>query len=254
MIELREVYYSYNHNIALKDISFRVREGEKVVLLGINGSGKSTLLKLLNALIFPTEGAYYYKGERVEEKSFKNKDFRRTFRREVALLFQNPEVMLFNPTVYDEMAFSLRQLGFREEETREKVEYWADKFGLSPLLKSPPFELSLGQKQRLALACLLVLSPKLLLLDEPTAHLDPKSTGWLVDLLWELPCTIITSTHNLSLAEELGDRLLVLGQDHTLIYDGRIEDFLRDEEKLLKAGLLHRHRHRDRGGYHTHGF
>ena len=88
-------------------------------------------------------------------------------------------------------------------------------------MKSPPFELSLGQKQRLALACLLVLSPKLLLLNEPTAHLDPKSTGWFVDLLWELPCTIITSTHNLSLAEELGDRLAYLRWKDRGLFKGR---------------------------------
>ncbi len=252
MIELIDVYYHYENHIALRGINLKIEEGERVVLLGINGSGKSTLLKILNALIFPQKGSYLYRGKRVEEKALKERDFRKTFRREVVLLFQNPEVMIFNPNVYDELAFSLRQLGLEEKVIRDKVLYWAEKFGLTPYLQRPPFELSTGIKQKLCLACLLVLEPKVLLLDEPTAHLDPRTTGWFVDLLWELSCTTVVSTHNLSLANELGSRLLVLGEDHTLVYDGKIEEFFKDKENLIRAGLLHRHKHRSTGDWHLH--
>ncbi|GBC89223.1 Nickel import ATP-binding protein NikO [bacterium HR13] len=256
MIELRGVYHSYDGEEVLRDINLTVKEGERVVLLGINGSGKTTLLKILNALILPQRGTYTYCGVRVDKSKLKDREFVRSFRKDVVMLFQNPDVMLFNPTVYDELAFSLRQLGFEEKQVEERVLYWADRFDLIEHLDKPPFKLSGGQKQKLCLACLLVLEPKILLLDEPTANLDPRTTGWLIDLLYDLNITTIVSTHNLSLVPELGDRLIVLGEDHGIVYDGKIETFLRDEEKMLKAGLLHKHRHkhgdREHAHYHFH--
>lgn len=254
MIELRNLHYSYGDEPLLRDVNLKIEEGERIVLLGVNGSGKSTLLKIVNGLLFPKKGEYIYSGEKVEEKRFKDRAFRERFRKEVVLLFQNPEVMLFNATVYDEMAFSLRQLRLKEEEIRQRVLFWAERFDLISLLKKPPFELSLGQKQKLCLASLLVLQPRVLLLDEPTAHLDPKSVGWLVDLLWELSCTTVVSTHNLSLASELGDRLIVLGEDHCVLYDGEVNAFVRNREMLIKAGLMHTHKRRGGEDYHIHYF
>jgi len=133
--------------------------------------------------------------------------------------------------------------------------------GLDAFLERAPWTLSAGQKQLVGLASLLVLDPKLLLLDEPTAALDPRSSGWLVDFLQDLPQTLVVATHNLSLASELGRRCLVLGEDHTLLHDGDALSLHRDQDILLRANLLHRHRHRHEDGgdgplehshYHAH--
>ncbi|MCU0841805.1 MAG: energy-coupling factor ABC transporter ATP-binding protein [Thiobacillaceae bacterium] len=250
MIELDGVSYRYNGSVALGELSLRVEPGEKAVLLGANGTGKSTLLKILAGLLAPTSGTYRYQGEAVDPKRLRNAARNRRFRREVALLFQNPDAMLFNPTVFDEIAFGPRQLGLKDVDDR--VRRWAGALGVAAHLDRPPFGLSGGEKQKVALAALLVLEPELLLLDEPAAALDPRSTGWLVDFLADLPVTVLTSTHNLSLAPELGSRALVLGEDHGLIHDGPIEAFLADPERLVAANLVHIHRHRHGGLEHRH--
>ncbi len=250
MIKVENLFFKYENKEVLKDISFSIKKGEKVVLLGINGSGKSTLLKILNGLIFPQKGKYFYKNTQITPKQLKDKNFVRQFRKEVVLLFQNPDSMLFNPTVYDEIAFGLRQLGL--DNIDEKVKYWANKLGVYKYLERPPFELSGGEKQKVCLASLLALEPEVLLLDEPTANLDPRSIGWLVDFLYELDITVITTTHNLSLSLELGERGLVLSENHQLIYDGNLEDFVKDIDRLKEANLIHIHKHRHGNVIHTH--
>jgi len=241
MIELEGVSYRYPESEpVLKEISFSVADKEKVVLLGANGSGKTTLLRILNGLVFPEGGSYRYGSEPVTEARLRDRSWSRRFRREVVLLFQHPEAMLFNPTVYDEIAYGLRQLG--ADDLDGQVRHWAARLGVEPHLKRPPFQLSGGEKQKVCLAALLALEPKVLLLDEPTANLDPRSTGWLVDFLHDLSVTSLATTHNLGLAAELGDRVLVLSEKHELIFDGLMEDLLGDEEKLLAANLVHSHR------------
>jgi cobalt/nickel transport system ATP-binding protein len=242
MIELEAVSYRYPEGEpALRGVSLSIAEGEKVVLLGANGCGKTTLLKILNGLIFPQGGLYRYGPEPVTQRRLKDRTWSRRFRQQVVLLFQHPEAMLFNPTVYDEIAYGLRQLG-EERDIDGVVRAWAARLGVEPHLKRPPFQLSGGEKQKVCLAALLALEPRVLLLDEPTANLDPRSTGWLVDFLQDLSVTSVATTHNLSLAGELGDRVLVLSEKHELIFDGRVGELLGDQEKLLAANLVHRHR------------
>ena len=241
MIKLSQISFSYDAHPVLNNISFEIEDGERVVLLGVNGSGKSTLLKIANGLIDPKQGSYYYNGNRITQKQFKNKDFHKMFRSEVVLLFQNPDVMIFNPTVYDEIAFGLKQLGI--DHIDEKVTYWADKLQLTPYLNKPPINLSSGEKQKVCIAALLALEPKVLLLDEPTSSLDPMSTGWLIDFLSELQLTTIIATHNLSLSQEMGNRALVLNSEHHLIFDGQLDKFLQDPKKLIEANLVHSHMH-----------
>jgi cobalt/nickel transport system ATP-binding protein len=250
MIELDRLGHDFGKRTVLEEISFTVAPGEKVVLLGVNGSGKSTLLKILNGLIFPARGCWRYKGREITARVMKDREFSRTFRQEAVLLFQSPEAMIFNPTVFDEIAFGPRQLGL--EDVDDRVRHWAGQVGVENYLQRPPFEMSGGEKQKVCLASLLVLEPELLLLDEPTANLDPRSTGWLVDFLQDLQVTTLVTTHNLSLGAELGDRTLVLSEDHRLIYDGRIDDLLGDREKLIEANLVHRHRHKHDGTEHQH--
>ncbi len=258
MVRVEGVTYGYRDGEpALRDVSFTVSRGEKVVLLGCNGSGKSTLLKILDGLIFPHVGRFWFDERAVTKRSLKDRSFSRTFRMSVVLLFQNPDAMLFNPTVYDEIAFGRRQLGSDTARDLDgQVRYWADALSISRHLERPPFELSSGEKQKVCLASLLALQPSVLLLDEPTASLDPRSTGWLVDFLSDLDLTTIIATHNLSLAGELGERTLLLSERHELIYDGELGNLLEDRDKLLEANLVHIHRHRhgkiEHQHYHTH--
>jgi len=242
MIEATHIAYRYpDGEPVLKALSFVIEEGEKVVLLGANGSGKTTLLRILNGLLFPQHGSWSYKGEQVTKRKLGGRRWGRQFRQEVVLLFQRPEAMLFNPTVYDEIAFGLRQLGVDHVDAR--VQHWAAQLEIERQLERPPFQLSGGEKQKVCLAALLALEPQVLLLDEPTANLDARSTGWLIDFLQDLGVTMVATTHNLDLAAELGERVLVLSEIGELIFDGRLDDLLRDEEKLLAANLVHSHRH-----------
>lgn len=256
MIAIENLSHSYERTSTLRDVTCSIAAGEKVVLLGSNGCGKSTLLKILAGLIAPTSGQVRYDDRVVSPGTLKDKAFRIRFRAEVGLLFQNSDAMLFNPTVRDEIAFGPRQ--HRLPDAEERMLRWAREVGVENLLEVAPWTLSAGQKQLVCMASLLALEPKLLLLDEPTAALDPRSTGWLVDFLQDLPQTLIVATHNLSMASELGQRCLVIDEDHRLLYDGDVLALRGDSDVLLRANLVHTHRHRHRAGdvehrhYHSH--
>ena len=238
----------------LEDVTFEVRPGERVVILGVNGCGKTTLLRLLDGLAFANagEGGVGYEGERLSPALLDEPAFRLRFRREVALLFQNVDAMLFNPTVADEIAFGPRQLGLADADAR--AARWAETFGVSGLLDRAPFELSGGEKKRVALAACLAVEPRVLLLDEATAGLDPASVGRLVDVLANIPgLTVVATTHNLSMATELGDRALLLAPGRPgLLYDGDAHALLHDERLLVESGLAHRHVHRHGADHHVH--
>lgn len=242
MLELDRVRFGWDTDKPVIDgLSLKIREGDKVVILGANGCGKSTLLKLMNGLVAPQSGSISYRGAAPKGSKF---------RQECALLFQHPEAMLFNPTVRDEIAYGPRQLKLVDADAR--VARWAAELHLAPLLDQPPFLLSGGEKQKLALASLLALQPRLLLLDEPSASLDPATVGWLIDTLLDSEMTVVAATHNLSLAAELGSRCLVLGAGGRLLYDGPVTAALGNLALLEEARLAHRHRHRHDGSLHSH--
>lgn len=236
----------------LRGVNFAVRPGERVVLLGVNGCGKTTLLKVLNGLAPATSGALRYEGHRLDKAALDDAAFRRRFRGETALLFQAVDAMLFNPTVADEIAFGPRQLGMTDVDAR--VARWAEILEIEPFLARAPFELSGGEKKRVALAAILAIEPKVLLLDEPTASLDPASSAKLVDLLAGLhDLTVIASTHNLTMAEELGSRALLLAPGGAgILYDGPTTELLEDKPLLIASGLAHSHIHHHAAHAHAH--
>jgi len=242
MIELDEVELGWPDAPAvLSGLSLKVAAGEKIALLGPNGCGKSTLLQMLAGLVFPQQGTYRYCGQAVTRARLRKHGGAADFRREVGLVFQHPEAMFFNATVHDEIAWGPRRLDWPDAEAR--TTQWAQELGLTALLEQPPHRLSGGEKQRLALACVLILEPKLLLLDEPTANLDPRTVGWLCDYLLGLGTTVILSTHNLGVAAEVTDRALVLDRDSGLLADGPSEHVLGNTELLIGVGLIHRRSH-----------
>jgi cobalt/nickel transport system ATP-binding protein len=244
--------YVANGRDVLRDVSFRIEPGERVVVLGVNGCGKTTLLRLLDGLVAPTAGEVRWRGERVDAAALEDAAFRRRFRIDVALLFQNVDAMLFNPTVADEIAFGPRQLGAADVDAR--VARWARTFDVEAMLERAPFELSGGEKKRVALAALFAVGPRVLLLDEATANLDPASSAALVDFLADQPdLTIVSSTHNLTIAEELGARALLLAPGRPgLLFDGPTAELLADDALLVESGLAHRHRHRHGSAAHAH--
>jgi len=225
-------------------LSLRIQTGEKVALMGPNGCGKSTVLQLLAGLVFPVHGHYLYHGQKVTPAQLRQRGWARGFRREVGLVFQHPEAMLFNATVGDEIAWGPRRLGWPDADARALR--WARQLKLDALLEQPPHHLSGGEKQKLALACVLVLEPELLLLDEPTANLDPQTVGWLCDYLLDSSATVVMSTHSIGLAAELTERCIVLERGGRVVFDGVIGQMLDDSELLIRAGLAYRHKHRHR--------
>ena len=243
LIKIEQAHFSYEGQVALDNISLEIHEYEKVVMLGNNGSGKSTLLRVIAGLFPLKKGQYFFKGQRIKKG---NKDFRKR----VGILFQNPDSMIFNPTVYDEIAFSLREFGF--ENIDDRVHEMAKLFEMEKHLKKSPINLSGGEKQKLMLAAILAYDPELLILDEPTAAMDPRTTGWFIDFLIDLKKTTIVSTHDLSLAYETCERSIVINENHKKIYDGKMEALLENLELLLEANLIHKHKHKHKNLLHSH--
>lgn len=246
LFQLDRVSYQYPHAQALDGISFQVSRGEALVILGANASGKSTLLHLMDGLIFPQQGAVHAFGRLLNEELLAQGEFAQFFRREVGLLFQSAEAQLFCPTVGEEIAFGPLQLELTPAEVERRVREICAALKLEGLADRAPHELSGGEQKKVALASVLASGPSVLLLDEPTGGLDPRSQRWLVELLKELHAagkTLVTATHDLSVVEEIAQRVLVLGEDRRVVADGDPTRILDDTELLLSANLIHEHVH-----------
>ncbi len=175
IFEVRDVTYRYPEVTALDGLNLTVMPGERIALLGANGSGKSTLLSILDGLYFPQKGTVAFRGEPLTESRLQTQEIEFDLRRRVGLIFQNPDVQLFNPTVFDEIAFGPLQLRWPREQILLRVTEMLEQMEITHLKDRSPHHLSTGEKKRVALASVLILDPEVLLLDEPTAALDPKS-------------------------------------------------------------------------------
>lgn len=253
LFELRSVTYRYRHVKALDGFSLVIPPRARIALLGANGSGKSTLLRLLDGLCFPQEGAVYFCGQPLTEAALERDGFE--FRRRVGLVFQNPDVQLFSPTVFDELAFGPLQLRRPAAEIRRRVAETLDLLEIAHLRDRSPHHLSMGEKKRVALASVLIIDPEVLLLDEPTAALDPRSASHMIDFLVRAKGgakTIITATHDLDIAEDIADTCCVF-QEGRAVAEGPPAEILANLPLLEQTGLLHSHLHRHKSGaMHAH--
>ena len=214
---------------ALEDIAFSVAPGEKVALVGPNGAGKSTLLHILAALFVPSEGSGEIMGAPMTKKELARA------RKHVGLLFQDPDDQIFMPTVWEDLAFGPINMGLSETEIRQRVAEAMAMTGITSFSERVPHHLSLGEKKRVAMAGLLAMSPSILLLDEPTANLDPQGRHDLINILKSRKETLILGTHDLSVAMELTERVIVLKK--RIIFDGDFRSLVENGQVLAEAKL-----------------
>lgn len=242
MIKLENVSYVYMQGgpfekTALNNINLEIGDGEFIGLIGHTGSGKSTLIQLLNGLIKPTEGRVRVAGFDLTDKKTKMRDVR--FK--VGLVMQYPEHQLFEETVFKDIAFGPQNMGLPQEEIKNRVEFAANLVGLSKeILDKSPFDLSGGQKRRVAIAGVLAMEPKVLILDEPTAGLDPGGRDEILfkikDMHERMNLTVILVSHSMEDVAKLADRILVMNSGSIEMFDTPSKIFEK-AERLSQIGL-----------------
>lgn len=256
IFELSNVYFSYlNKFPALSGIDIKINQGSKISVIGANGSGKSTFLQLLDGLIFADQGEVKFREQVLNEKIFGDNKFAIEFRRKVGFVFQNPDVQLFCPTVEEDIVFGPLQLGFTKEEIKKRLDKLVDTLGLKDLLKRVPHQLSIGEKRKVAIASTLITEPEIIILDEPTAGLDPLTARHIIDILMEENIkgkTIITSTHDLHIVEEISDLVYVFSNQKKIISSGEPSVVLNDNVLLEANNLVHIHSHKHKDKVHVH--
>jgi cobalt/nickel transport system ATP-binding protein len=210
LIELHNISFSYSQDepYVFEGLSLNIEEGKCLIVKGDNGSGKTTLFRILNGLSFPNEGSYTFDGIEITREYLKNNVNAKRFHKRIGYLFQNPDIMLFNGKVYDEIAFGPRQMGLSDTEVDKRTRDCLELFGITDLADKAPYHLSGGQKKKVALAAVMALNPDVIILDEPFSGLDKKTQDFLVRFLGELKSigkTLIIATHEEEIASSLGD-------------------------------------------------
>lgn len=229
-VEIENLSFSYpDGHPALVNIILVIRSGQSVALIGPNGAGKSTLLLHLNGIL-RSKGTIRISGKPIEDKNLK------LIRSKVGLVFQNPDDQLFSPTVFDDVAFGPMNLGLPEQEVRRLVSQALDMVGMKGYEQRTPNHLSVGEKKRIALATVLSMNPQIIVLDEPSANLDPRSKWALIELLKQLPQTKMVASHDLELVQALCDRTIIIDEGR-IVADDHTYIILDDALLLEKHGL-----------------
>jgi len=230
-VEIQNLSFSYpDGHRALNDINLRVKNGEKIALVGPNGAGKSTLLLHFNGILQSETGAVKICALDINKTNLKR------VRAQVGLVFQSPEDQLFSPTVFDDVAFGPIYQGLGRQEVEERVQRALAAVHMETYVSRVSHHLSTGEKKRIAIATVLSMQPAILVLDEPTAGLDPRARRSLIHLLHELPQTMIVATHDLHMVDELLPRTVIV--DHgQIVADGPTNEILRDQALLESHGL-----------------
>ncbi|HOV27978.1 MAG TPA: ATP-binding cassette domain-containing protein [Pseudobacteroides sp.] len=234
MIRINNLCYRYrNGNSVLKNLNINIKSGEFAAIIGQNGAGKTTLLKNLNGLLKPTEGQVLICG--LDTSKTKTS----VLAKKIGFLFQNPDHQIFCSTVFDEIAFGLKNTGISPNEIESMVYNAAKKVGLESYLKNDPFSLSKGQRQRVALASVLAMETDILVLDEPTTGQDYNEGLEIMEIVKELNAqgkTIVMVTHDMELVAKYAKRVIILMKG-TVIEDGTTEEVLSKEESLAQSNL-----------------
>ena len=236
-IEVKHVSFTYspktpNAYEALKDVSTCINDGDYLTIVGQTGSGKSTLVQMLNGLTMPTSGAIFVDEQDTKIWCKKTKTTR-LLRKKVGLVFQFPEYQLFEETILKDVAFGLINYGMKKEQAYEKAKEYILKVGLNEsYFTKSPFELSGGEKRKVAIAGILALEPEILILDEPTAGLDPKSKEDLLNLITQLHDegkTIVLVTHNMSIVRKYANHVILI-EKGKVFFDGTPDEFFVNDE------------------------
>ena len=222
--------FSYpDGHVALRDVSLTVTRGEKVALVGPNGAGKSTLMLHLNGILIGN-GNIQIAGMPLIKPNLP------VIRGKVGLVFQNPDDQLFSPTVFEDVAFGPLHMGLSEAEVRARVDRALEQVGMSHYVEHLPHHLSVGEKKRIAIATVLSMEPDLLVLDEPSAGLDPRARRSLINLLRELRLTMLVSTHDMLMVQELFPRMVIMDEGQ-IVADGPTKSLMADQALLEAHGL-----------------
>lgn len=230
-IEARDLHFSYpDGHKAVKGLSFSIHHGEAVGIIGANGAGKSTLLMLLMGVLFPDSGAVLVGDAHVTPKTLS------VIRQRLGMVFQDPDDQLFMTTVYDDVAFGPRNYGLDEKEVEARVQQALEMVGIPHLKDRAPFKLSGGEKRAAAIASVLSMQPDVLIMDEPTAALDPKSRRRVMELLDSFEHTKIITSHDLDMVLDTCKRVIVI-KDGQIAADGPAADILSNAELLDACGL-----------------
>jgi cobalt/nickel transport system ATP-binding protein len=247
LFKLQNIGYCYQvDRPAIQDLSVEIAAGERLVLLGPNGCGKSTLQKILAGLIFASQGEFWAYGTRITKQKMQDKNFATAYRRKVGFVFQNSDVQLFCPSVLDEVMFGPLAMGVPYAKAKAQAEEILECIGITSLANRLPHHLSGGEKKKVAIAAILVVNPEVLILDEPTNGLDPKTQRWMRGMLQQLnECgkTIIIATHQLDSVPDLADRVVVMGDEHTIMADDKPAAILTNQSLLLAANIIDQDQH-----------